>query len=72
MKIGILTYHRAENYGAELQAVALRQYLTKQGAKVSFIDYYPDYHKKIYKLPVIPWKKIIRHPFRHKFFIKDK
>lgn len=71
MKIGILTYHRAENYGAELQAVALRQYLTKQGAKVSFIDYYPDYHKKIYKLPVIPWKKIIRHPFRHKFFIKE-
>ena len=39
MKIGILTYHRAENYGALLQAYALRTFLQQSGDDVSFIDY---------------------------------
>lgn len=44
MKIGILTYHRAENYGALLQAYSLRAYLQQQGHEVSFVDYWPKYH----------------------------
>lgn len=31
MKVGILTYHRARNYGAQLQAIALRMALEKLG-----------------------------------------
>ncbi len=50
MKIGISTYHRAHNYGALLQAVALRNKLTSLGHEVSFIDYWPDYHKADYAL----------------------
>lgn len=50
MKIGILTYHRAENYGALLQAYALRSYLQSLGHDVSFVDYWPQYHKDYFKI----------------------
>lgn len=39
MRIGILTLHRAENFGAVLQAYALQSHLLKQGHDVSIIDY---------------------------------
>lgn len=39
MKIGILTFHRAHNYGAMLQAFALRKILTDRGHDVEFISY---------------------------------
>lgn len=48
MKIGILTYHRSHNYGALLQAIALRKVLTDMGHEVTFIDYWPDYHQHTY------------------------
>lgn len=41
MKIGVLTFHRATNYGAILQAYALVQYLKKQGHDVKVVDYKP-------------------------------
>lgn len=43
MKIGILTYHRANNYGAMLQAYALRQVLLNYSQDVSFVAYNPQY-----------------------------
>lgn len=39
MKIGILTFHRAHNYGAVLQAYALQEYLFSLNQNVEFIDY---------------------------------
>lgn len=39
MKIGILTFHRAENFGATLQAYALQTYLKQHGHVVEIIDY---------------------------------
>lgn len=39
MRIGILTYHFAHNYGAILQCYALQTYLTSLGHDVSVIDY---------------------------------
>lgn len=50
MKIGILTYQRAENYGALLQAYALMNHLRGLGYDVSFVDYWPQYHVEHYKL----------------------
>lgn len=50
MKTGILTYHRSHNYGALLQALALRKVLSDLGHDASFVDYWPDYHKKMYNL----------------------
>ena len=48
MKIGIITYHKSHNYGALLQAIALRIKLIQMGHEVYFIDYWPLYHKQLY------------------------
>lgn len=50
MRIGILTFHRAYNYGAFLQAYALKSFLEKNGYVASFIDYWPFYHEKFYNI----------------------
>ena len=43
MKLGILTFHFADNYGAVLQAYALQTYLETLGHEVSIINYQPGY-----------------------------
>ena len=50
MKIGILTYHRSNNYGALLQGIALREVLARAGHQATFIDYWPAYHRHMYAL----------------------
>lgn len=50
MKVGILTFHRAHNYGAVLQVYALQLYLKKMGYEVEVIDYCPAYIRDVYKL----------------------
>lgn len=40
MKIGIITFHNAQNYGAMLQTFALQKYLSLQGHDVEVIDYH--------------------------------
>lgn len=50
MKIGILTFHRAINYGAVLQCYALTKVLEKMGFAVEIIDYRPPYIEKYRKL----------------------
>jgi len=42
MKIGILTFHRANNLGAVLQASALLQYLQNYHGQTELIDFYPN------------------------------
>lgn len=39
MKVGILTFHYAHNYGAMLQAYALTSFLEKSGHQAELIDY---------------------------------
>ena len=46
MKIGILTFHRAINYGAVLQCYALSEVLKGMGHDVEVIDYRPPYIEK--------------------------
>lgn len=65
-KIGILTYHRAYNYGALLQAFALNMVLRKEGHEVYFIDYWPEYHKKMYAL--FSFSKLKGKTFKSKIF----
>ncbi len=43
MKIGILTFHRAINYGAVLQCYAMKETLRNMGHEVCLIDYRPWY-----------------------------
>lgn len=53
MKISIITFHCAHNYGAVLQAYALQEQLKLLGHNVSILDYRPDYLVAPYKL----WNK---------------
>lgn len=48
MKIGIITFHFAFNYGAALQAFAMQEHLCSMGHDAFIIDYSPEYHTKIY------------------------
>lgn len=49
MRIGILTFHAAHNYGAVLQCFALQEYLRSRGADVEIIDYRNKKMLDIYK-----------------------
>ena len=49
MKIGILTFHCANNYGAVLQTYGLQEYLKTIGYEVCVIDYCPFYITEQYK-----------------------
>lgn len=63
MKIGILTFHWATNYGAVLQAYALQEFLKKKGHDVWIIDYIPFTFK-------LRASFFIKHPSAL-FYIKD-
>ena len=55
MKIGILTYHRPCNFGANLQAYASSQYLKSLGHDVKVIDFIREIDRTYYatKIPQI-------------------
>ena len=42
MKVGILTFHDAHNYGVVLQAYALKKYIQKLGYEVKIINYHHE------------------------------
>ena len=67
MKVGILTFHRAENFGAVLQAYALQTFLCRQGYDVKIIDYRCPVSERAYQIynPSILWS-------RKNFFISFK
>lgn len=50
MKTGILTFHRAHNYGAVLQCYALQEILRRRGHEVHVIDYRQPWIEEFYKL----------------------
>ena len=70
-KIGILTFHNAHNYGAVLQAYALKTKLNRMGYDASVLNYQNKYIAKTYrkvlhidfwKRDILPsrWGKVIR------------
>lgn len=50
MKIGIITFHRAENFGAVLQCFALQTYLMSLGQDVEIIDYQSKTISDVYRI----------------------
>lgn len=80
MKIGIITYHRAHNYGAVLQCYALKEVLRNMGYNTQVIDYFPSYFKKEYsqfslsKIKGMHIKKKIGYILKHllTFWAKSK
>ena len=69
MKLGILTYHRSHNYGALLQAVALRKALEKMGHDVHYVDYWPDYHVDMYRIISHKYLKSVNVPRKIKALV---
>jgi len=66
-KIGILTFHNANNYGAVLQAYALKSVLINMGHTVHILNYYCPKLQKEYKgIPVLKkgLKELIKYPFK--------
>jgi hypothetical protein len=55
MHVGLLTYHFSDNYGALMQAYALRAWLLARGVSAEFIDYRPAYVEQGGPLDR-PWK----------------
>ena len=49
MKVGILTFHRAHNYGAVLQCYALQEVLKGMGHDVEILDYRQPWIEDAYK-----------------------
>jgi len=43
IRVGLLTYHFVDNFGAVLQAYALRQWFLARGITAEFVDYRPSY-----------------------------
>lgn len=78
MKIGILTFHRAHNYGAVLQCYALQEALKSFGYDVYVIDYRQPALEKAYKkwgfitiIESLGHPKAIVEYIRHYFKCKD-
>ena len=67
MKLGILTFHRAHNYGAVLQTYALQQCLESMGHDVWVIDYRQPTIERVYRsvdyrpFDLKAWLKMLLH-----------
>jgi hypothetical protein len=51
MKIGLLTFHTAANFGASLQAYALQEFLVSRGYDAEYLDYQNHHRRMIYDMP---------------------
>lgn len=58
MKIGIITFHSAHNYGAVLQAWSLQEYLKQQGHQVQIVNLRLPVIDKLYRLVPKTDKKV--------------
>lgn len=67
MKVGILTFSAAHNFGAILQCYGLYKTIEDMGHDVEVIDYCPDYLSPY--MPVWGWRHVIN---RHIFSLKNR
>lgn len=73
MKIGILTFHYADNYGAVLQCYALQEALKLFGHKVFIIDYRNSNTESAYKTtPVSHFIRCWLHHFKIEPWMKEQ
>ncbi len=72
MRVGILTYHRAYNYGSALQNYALNSYLRSEGIDALTIDYTNQNQRDMYKIfqPVNGVMSLLRN-VQTFMFLKD-
>lgn len=58
MKLALLSFHNAANYGAALQAYALQEALEKMGHDCEYINYLNDERRNHYSLSFLFWDAI--------------
>lgn len=68
MKVGILTFHRAHNYGAVLQCYALQEVIKGMGHDVEVIDYRQPWIEDYYR--PLSWNYIRRRVHTIKGFLR--
>ena len=70
LKVAIITFHRAINYGAVLQTYALSRYLKESGYDVQVLDYRAEAIENSYKikfgLDAYSLKRMLLSPFSEK------
>ena len=72
-KVAVLTFHRANNYGASLQAHALPYVINKLGAKAELLDYRPAGMEKLYHSKVPSYKGLKRFlALLHHRYLRDR
>ncbi len=73
MKVGTITFHWANNYGAVLQAFALQQFLLKNGYDTEVLDYKPGklYFHELIKEVLTARDKLKKRRKIHKFVRKN-
>lgn len=71
-KIKIITLHSPLNYGAALQAYALKTYLVNEGYEAELIDYRPDYIMEKQKLTYVGNQSVANNPLKRWAYILVK
>ena len=72
MKVGILTFHNAHNYGASLQAYALKMCIQQMGHDVTIVNYRNPKIEGQYPKKLRPkFTKKILNPKNWKQFVYD-
>jgi hypothetical protein len=64
MKIGLITFHNALNYGAVLQAYATQKYLNDRGHECIIIDYTNESREKAYDMKAQTLHEIKRKDYK--------
>lgn len=72
MKVGILTFHRAHNYGALLQCYALQSVLMSMGCDVFVIDYRQPFIESRYRLKWCRVLKLLIAPLKLKRYLQSQ
>ncbi len=67
MKIGIVTFHNAHNYGAVLQAWSLQEYLKQQGHEVEIVNLRLPTIDKLYQLTYKSNRNVLGHGWLNRF-----
>ncbi|WP_158211700.1 polysaccharide pyruvyl transferase family protein [Alkalihalobacterium alkalinitrilicum] len=72
MRIGTLTYHQANNYGAVLQAYALQKFLINSGVETEVINYRPNPKASSLKLQRSFRDKVLHYLLNPKELVENK
>ena len=72
LKVGLLTFHRAVNYGAVLQTYALQEFMIRNGAECEVIDFRCRKIEDFYRPFILSKNLLAKSFFYHLYFLRDR